>query len=72
LEELVTPKPIPLVISEIGVSIWVSLIDNVTHASEVFKIPNTTLKDTPIIVKPIGEQYVVDLIASVKHVVLGD
>jgi hypothetical protein len=52
LEELVTPKPIPLVIPKIGVGTWVTLINNVTHGSEVLKIPDTTLKDTPIIEKP--------------------
>jgi hypothetical protein len=52
LEEPVTPKPIPLVIPYIGIGTWVTLIDNVTHASEVFKTPDTTLKDTPITKKP--------------------
>ncbi len=52
MEELVTPKPIPLVIPKIGVGTWVTLINNVTHGSEVLKIPDTTLKDTPIIEKP--------------------
>jgi len=49
LEKLVTPKPIPLVILEIGVGIDITLIDNITHASEVFKTLDTVLKDTPII-----------------------
>jgi hypothetical protein len=51
LEEHVAPKPIPLVIPKIGVSTWVTLIGNVTHAFEVLKTPNTTLKDRPIIEK---------------------
>jgi hypothetical protein len=38
LEELVTPKPVPLVIPKIGVGVKVTLINNVTHASKVFKI----------------------------------
>ncbi len=48
LEELVTPKPIPLIILKIGVGVGVTLIDNVTHAFEVFKTSDTILKDTPI------------------------
>ncbi len=52
LEELITPKVIPLVILEIGIGIEVILIDNVTHAFEVFKIPNTIPKDTLAIEKP--------------------
>jgi hypothetical protein len=40
-------KTIPLVILEIGVGIKVTLINNITHASRVFKTPNTILKDTP-------------------------
>jgi hypothetical protein len=47
LEKPVTLKPIPLVILEIGVGTWVTLVDNVTHAFEVFKTLDTTLKDTP-------------------------
>jgi hypothetical protein len=69
------------------------LINNITHASEVFKTPDIVLKDTPItkrlesqlfplgesintigeqLVDTIGEQHVDDLVAGVKHVVLGD
>ncbi len=48
MEELVTPRPIPLIILEIGVGVGVTLINNVTHAFEVFKTSNTILKDTPI------------------------
>jgi len=49
LEKLVTPKPIPLVILKIGVGIDITLINNITHAYEVFKTLDTVLKDTPII-----------------------
>jgi hypothetical protein len=49
LEKLVTPKPIPLVILEIGIGIDINLISNITHASEFFKTLDTVLKDTPII-----------------------
>jgi len=85
LEELVIPKPIPLIILDIGLGTRVTLINNVTHASKVFKTVDTTLKDTPITKKPesqsvplvelidtIGEQYVDDLVVGVKHVVLCD
>jgi hypothetical protein len=79
LEEPVIPKPIPFVIPNIGVSTKVTLIDTVTHASKVFKTPNTILKDTPIVKKPgfqlvnliervdtRGEQHIDDLITIVK------
>jgi hypothetical protein len=93
LEEPIIPKPMPLVILEIGIGIEVTLINSITHASEVFKTPNIVLKDTPItkrvefqlfplgesintigeqLVDTIGEQHVDDLVAGVKHVVLGD
>jgi hypothetical protein len=49
LEKLVTPKPIPLVILEIGIGIDITLISNITHAFEFFKTLDTVLKDTPII-----------------------
>ncbi len=62
----------------------ITLIDNITHASEVFKTLNTILKDPPIIeglwlqsvplaklVDTTYEQFI-DLDASIKHVVLGD
>jgi hypothetical protein len=61
------------------------LIDSVTHAFEVFKTLDIVLKDTPTMEKsdsrPVHlvelvnttcEQLVDDLIASVKHVVIGD
>jgi hypothetical protein len=48
LEEPIIPKPIPLVIPNIGVSTKVTLIDIITHAFENFKTQNTILKDTPI------------------------
>jgi len=40
LEELVFPKPIPLVIPEVGVGAEVTLIGIVTHVFEVFRTPN--------------------------------
>jgi hypothetical protein len=46
LEELVTVKPIPLIILEIGIGEEVTLIDIIAHASEIFKTPNIILKDT--------------------------
>jgi hypothetical protein len=47
LEEPIIPKPIPLIILEIRVSAKVTLIDNITHAFEVFKTlnPHMFLKD---------------------------
>jgi hypothetical protein len=44
LEELVTPKLVPLTIPEIGVGANVTLIDIVTHAYKVFKTLNIVLK----------------------------
>jgi hypothetical protein len=38
-------KPIPLFILEIGVGAEVTLINNITHAFEVFRTQDTTLKD---------------------------
>jgi hypothetical protein len=35
LEEPITPKPIPSSISKIGISVKVTLIDNIAHAFEV-------------------------------------
>jgi hypothetical protein len=52
LEELVTPKPIPLVIPNIGVGAKVTLIDTIIHASEVLKTPNIVLKDTFVLERP--------------------
>jgi hypothetical protein len=37
LEELVAPKPIPLVILEIGVGVEVTLNNNISHGFEVLK-----------------------------------
>jgi hypothetical protein len=51
LEELVAPKPKPLVIPEIRVGAEVILIDIVTHTYEVFKTPNIILKDTHVVEK---------------------
>jgi hypothetical protein len=45
LEELLTPKPIPLIIPKIGISKEVILIDTIAHASKVLKTPNIILKD---------------------------
>jgi hypothetical protein len=47
LEEPVIPKTIPLIIIEIGVGVGVTLIDNVTHAFEIFKTLDIIIKDTP-------------------------
>jgi len=79
LEELIIPKPIPLVILEIGVGVEVTLIDIVTHTFEVFKTLDIILKDTlideklksqPIILAKLinttGEQLVDDLAIGVK------
>jgi hypothetical protein len=52
LEEHVTPKPIPLDIPKIGVGVGVTFIDTITHAFEVFRTPNTILKDTLITERP--------------------
>jgi hypothetical protein len=49
LEEPITPKPIPLVILEIGVGVKVILIDTITHASKVFKTLDIILKDTHVV-----------------------
>ncbi len=38
LEEHVIPKPIPLVILEIGISAEVTLINSITHAFKVFGV----------------------------------
>jgi len=79
LEKLVTPKLVPLILPNIGVGIKVTLINNVTHAFEVFKTPNTILKDTfvmerldlqPIplveLVDTTSEELVDDLATKVK------
>jgi hypothetical protein len=85
LEEPIIPKPVTLIISEIGVNVEVILINNIAHAFEVFKHLYEVLKDTPIVEGPgfelihlaklvdtIGEQPVDDLVVGIKHVVLGD
>jgi hypothetical protein len=77
LEIPIIPKPIPLTIPQIGVGTNVTL--NITHAFEVFKIPNIKSKDTLVIEKPKPEpitlvepvdtssgNHVDDLVASVK------
>jgi len=85
LEKPATPKLVPLIIPKIGVGVKVTLIDSITHTSEVFRTLDTILKDTPI-VKRLESEYVPlaepinttseilvdDLAARVKHVVLGD
>ncbi len=52
LKELVTPKPIPLVILEIGVGVKVTLINTITHVYEVFKTLNIVLNNTLVVEKP--------------------
>jgi len=52
LEEPITPKLVTLIISEIGVSAEVILINNIAHAFEVFKPLYEVLKDTPIVEGP--------------------
>jgi hypothetical protein len=52
LEELVTLKPVPLIIPKIGVGVKVTLINTITHAFEVFKTPDTISKDTLVVERP--------------------
>ncbi len=52
LEELIIPKSIPLVLPKIRIGIEVTLIDSLTHVSEVFSTLNLILKDTPITKRP--------------------
>jgi hypothetical protein len=52
LEELVTPKLVPLAIPKIGVGANVTLINTITHAFEVFKTLNTILKNTLVVEIP--------------------
>jgi hypothetical protein len=85
LEELVTPKLVPLVIPKIGVGVKVTLINIITHASEVFRTLDIVLKDTLVVetprskpillVEPVNittEQLVDDLAIRVEHIVLSD
>ncbi len=84
MKELVTPKPIPLVLLEIGIGVEMTLIDNIIHASKFFLTPYIVLKDTPVTERPnfqsihlaelvdTTSEHVDDLAASVKHVVVGD
>ncbi len=51
MEKPVIPKPISLILLEIGVGVEVTLIDIVTHAYEVLKTPNI-LQDTPVPKRP--------------------
>jgi hypothetical protein len=52
LEKPFTPKPIPLVILKIRVGGEVTLIDNITHAFEVFRSLDIVLKDTFVTKRP--------------------
>jgi hypothetical protein len=77
LEEPTTPRSIPLVIPKIKIGIKVTLINSITHASEVFSTIDIILKDT--LVTEISESQLVflaelvdDLVVGVKHVVLVD
>jgi hypothetical protein len=85
LEELITPKLVPLIIPEIGVGVEITLIDIITRAFEVFKTPDIVLKNTHVVerlgfeyvplvkhVDTIGEQHVDELITIIEHVVLSD
>ncbi len=82
LEKPITPKLVPLAIPKIGVGAQVTLINIVTHASEVFKTPNIILKNTPIVerlgfesiplaepIDTIGEQPIDDLVARIEQVI---
>ncbi len=71
MEKLVIPKPMPLVIWEIGVGVEVTLIDIVTHTSKVFKTPDIILKNKHVVEKlksqPINlVKLVDDLVVGVK------
>jgi len=77
LEEPTTPRSIPLVIPKIKIGVEVTLINSITHASEVFSTLDTILKHT--FVTEISESQLVflvelvdDLVVGVKHVVLVD
>ncbi len=77
MEEPTTPRSIPLVIPKIKIGIKVTLINSITHASEVFSTIDIILKDT--LVTEISESQLVflaelvdDLVVGVKHVVLVD
>jgi hypothetical protein len=48
VKELIIPKPIPLTLLEIGTRVEVTLINNVTHAYEIFGILYIVLTNTPI------------------------
>ncbi len=85
LEKLITPKFVPLAITEIGVGVEDTLINIVTHACKVFRTLDTVLMDTCVtkrawsklvpLVEPvdtISEQPIDDLIIGVEYVVLGD
>jgi hypothetical protein len=52
LGEHVTPKLVPLVLPNIRVGAKVTLINNVTHASKVFRSLDIVLKDTLVMERP--------------------
>jgi hypothetical protein len=52
LEKPITPKPVPLTILEIRVGREVTLINTITHAFKIFRIPNILLKDTLVDERP--------------------
>ncbi len=85
MEELVTPKLVPLVIPKIGVGVEVTLINIITHDFEVFRTLDIALKDTHVdetprfepiflveLVDITSEQLVDDLAIRVEHIVLSD
>jgi len=61
LEEHVTPKLVPLAIPQIGVGVKITLINTITHASKIFKILDTMLKDTCV-----GEKFEHELVLLVE------
>jgi hypothetical protein len=71
LEEPISPKLVPLILLENGVGVEVTLIDSVIHAFEIFRTPNTILKDTHVMERPYPQliplcELVDDLVARVK------
>jgi hypothetical protein len=71
LKEPIIPKPIPLTLPRIRASVEVTLIDSVIHAFEIFRTPNTILKDTHVMERPYPQliplcELVDDLVARVK------
>ncbi len=71
MEEPISPKLVPLILLENGVGVEVTLIDSVIHAFEIFRTPNTILKDTHVMERPYPQliplcELVDDLVARVK------